>query len=304
MARSINISIVQKTAAYLDIAKSMTLAESIMREAKANGAQLIVFGETWLTGYPAWIDHCLDYARWDDPRTKQVFKKMHANSVCIGGPELDVIKALTMELEVCVCMGLNEIEVPSTGTIYNSVVIIDHGELIFHHRKLMPTFTERLLYGLGEGGGLEAVDSSVGRIGALICWEHWMPLTRQAMHNSGEEIHIALWPNVHEMLQIASRHYAFEGRCFTIAAGQLMYRDQMPEGLNISKESGDLLLNGGSSIIGPNGKFLVEPHYDDSDVINYTIDDLDEIRAEQMALDVSGHYQRPDIFDFNVRSDK
>jgi len=301
MARPLKIAIVQKTAVYLDLEASVTLALDLLTQCAANGAELIVFGECWLTGYPAWIDHSTDYTRWDDPVTKSVFQKMYANSVKVDGPEIQAICDASLMHNVCICIGINEIDKAQTGTIYNSVLIIDRGRILLHHQKLMPTFTEKLLYGPGDGRGLTAVDTSVGRIGALICWEHWMPLTRQALHMSGEEIHIALWPQVHDMLQIASRHYAFEGRRIVVAAGQVMRASQMPDELSLMAEADTLLLNGGSCIIGASGMYLLEPNTSSTEIIYHQIEDLDMIYGEKMTLDVSGHYQRNDVFDFSVK---
>ena len=117
----------------------------------------------------------------------------------------------------------------SAGTIYNSLLFVsDEGAILGVHRKLVPTHAERLVWGQGDGSGLEAVATSAGRVGSLICWEHWMPLARQALHDSGEEIHVAGWPGVHEMHQVASRSYAFEGRCFVLTACQHLRRGDCP----------------------------------------------------------------------------
>jgi chlorite dismutase len=123
------------------------------------------------------------------------------------------------------------------GTLYNSLLVFDAtGNLANHHRKLVPTYTERLVWGAGDARGLAAVDTAIGRVGGLICWEHWMPLSRHVLHASGEHVHVALWPTVHEMHQIASRHYAFEGRCFVVAAGLLMRVRDVPAGLALPPE--------------------------------------------------------------------
>ena len=218
--------------------------------------------------------------------------------------DLHRIIAKSGETNTCICIGLNEIDNPSTGTIFNSLLIIDRGTVVNHHRKLMPTYTEKLLYGVGDGSGLRGVDTSVGRVGALICWEHWMPLARQAMHNSVEDIHIALWPQVHELLQVASRHYAFEGRCYVIAVGQISTSDQFPEALKTDSTGEQrIVLNGRSAIIGPDGKYLLQPNEDMSPIIYYTIEDLNARYQEKMTLDVSGHYQRHDVFEFRYRGD-
>jgi predicted amidohydrolase len=307
MKKSVKVAIVQKGPVYQDLEKSLEKMLALIEEAVAGKAELIVFGETWLSGYPAWLDHCTDYARWDFVPTKKAFSKMYQNSVSVNGEAIKSLCESAKKHQVVIVTGINEIVEKGigNGTIYNALLIINSdGQIVNHHRKLMPTFTEKLLYGIGDGNGLKAADTSLGRIGSLICWEHWMPLARQAMHNSGELIHIALWPQVHEMLQLASRHYAFEGRCFVIAVGQMMKASDFPSDLELpeqlQKESNTYVLNGGSSIIGPDGKYLLEPQFDNEKIIFFEIDNLEKALEEKMTLDTSGHYNRHDVFDFKV----
>ncbi|HEX7939215.1 MAG TPA: nitrilase-related carbon-nitrogen hydrolase, partial [Gemmatimonadaceae bacterium] len=190
---------------------------------------------------------------------------------------------------------------PGRGTLYNSLLTFSpDGTLANHHRKLMPTYTERMVWGAGDANGLHAVDTPAGRVGGLICWEHWMPLARQTMHDSGEDIHVAAWPTVHEMHQLASRHYAFEGRCFVLAAGALMKMSAMPRELELHPgRTGEWALSGGSMIVAPDGKVLAGPVLDKEKVLLAEID-LDHVRQESMTLDVSGHYSRPDAFEFRA----
>jgi nitrilase len=172
--------------------------------------------------------------------------------------------------------------------------------------KLVPTYTERLVWGQGDGKGLTAVETDLGRIGALICWEHWMPLTRQVLHNSGEHIHVAVWPTVNEIHQLASRHYAFEGRCFVLAAGVLLrFKDVqslLPMSPDLSNQLDDFVLRGGSAIIGPDGQYVTEPVFDQETIITAELE-LQAVYKERMTLDVSGHYSRPDLFEFRLRGD-
>jgi predicted amidohydrolase len=210
-----------------------------------------------------------------------------------------------------ICIGVNEIVKTGigNGTIYNSLLFIDaNGSIVNHHRKLMPTFTEKLLYGIGDGHGLKASETHLGRIGGLICWEHWMPLTRQAMHNSGEHIHIAVWPWVHDIHQLASRHYAFEGRCFVVAVGQIMRVKDFPGELklhdHLKNEPGELILKGGSCIIAPDGSYVLGPQIGDEGIIIHEITDLERIYKERMTLDTSGHYNRNDIFNFGINNER
>lgn len=310
MNKKVVIGIVQHAPVYLDKEKCLEKAKILIHEAAEKGANVIVFGETWFTGYPAWLDYCEDYAKWDFKPTKQAFAKLHANSLEVPGKEVNQIGEWAKELGVVIVMGTNEIvnSGPGNGTIYNSLLTWNEkGGLANHHRKLMPTFTEKLLYGQGDGAGLNAVDTAFGKVGGLICWEHWMPLTRQVMHDSGEHIHIAVWPKVHEMLQLATRSYAFEGRCFAVAAGQIMRVKDIPDTLELPKELRDkpeqMLLNGGSSIVGPDGQYILEPQWDKEGIFTVTIN-LEKCIEERMTLDVTGHYQRNDIFNLKVNKDR
>ena len=309
-SETIVVAIIQHGPEYFDKNKSIDKAVSLAKIAANKGAGYIVFGETWLSGYPAWLDHCPDVAFWDNESVKETFATMYANGVTIPGPEIDILCDLARDLNVAICMGANEIvrSGAKNGTIYNSLFLINEkGQLVNHHRKLMPTFTEKMVYGHGDGHGLQSAEVHGVRAGGLICWEHWMPLTRQAMHNSGEQIHAAVWPNVHELLQVACRSYAFEGRCFVLAAGQVMRVKEIPSGLKLPDKFHDrpdeLVLRGGSAIIGPNGKYITEPVYDKEDIIVAELN-MREILKEKMALDVTGHYQREDIFDFKINRDR
>ena len=311
MKSTLRVAIVQESPVYLNLRQSLEKAEILIAEAADQAAQLVVFGETWLSGYPAWLDHCPEVSLWDHEPTKEVFARMMHNSISVPSNETVFLGKLAKRHGIYLVIGINEIVQNgySNGTIYNSVLTFnDKGEIVNHHRKLMPTFTEKLLYGTGDGHGLSSVQTPFGNIGSLICWEHWMPLTRQAMHNAGEVIHIALWPSVHEMHQVASRQYAFEGRCFVVAVGQIMRVQDIPPELEIpSALKGypqDFLLNGGSAIIAPDGFYDMKPRYDTEGIFVHEIDDLDQAYRERMTLDVSGHYQRKDVFELRVNRER
>src|SRR5713226_1661230 len=208
------------------------------------------------------------------------------------------------DLKIAIVIGASErVDAgPGNGTLYNSLLTIsEDGQLRNHHRKLVPTYTERLVWGNGDGRGLEAVSTSAGRIGGLICWEHWMPLARMAMHNSGEHIHVAVWPTVHELHQLASRHYAFEGRCFVLAVGLMMPAEDLPrelrDGVTLQPGEGQWIERGGSAVIGPDSRYVLEPVFDREELLVSDLD-LTEIDRELMTFDVSGHYARPDLFRF------
>lgn len=307
MAKIVTVAIIQHAPVYLDLAASVEKAVALTKEAAGKGARVVTFGETWLPGYPAWLDYCRDMGLWNHEPTKTVFARLRQNSVLVPGKETRLFGQLAAENNLILVMGVNErVESgPGNGTLYNSLLTFTpEGELKGHHRKLVPTYTERIVWGQGDGRGLEAVATPVGRIGGLICWEHWMPLARQALHDSGEAMHVAVWPTVHEMHQVASRHYGFEGRCFVLASGLIMRAKDLPAELQTTAEFSAnpeaFVLHGGSAVIGPDGKYVVEPVYDREVIITAELD-LEAVERERMTLDVSGHYSRPDIFSFKAK---
>jgi nitrilase len=306
-AQNCRVAIAQFAPVYLDKAASLVLALQIIQDAKKRGAELVAFGETWLPGYPAWLDVCPNVGLWEHLPTKQVFARLRQNSVTIPGLEIAALCEAASDLKIDIVMGVNErVEAgPGNGTLYNSLLTITaEAKLANHHRKLVPTHTERLIWGNGDGRGLSSVKTKTSRIGGLICWEHWMPLARMAMHNSGEHIHVAVWPTAHELHQLCSRHYAFEGRCFVLAVGLMMRARDLPAELKAvtgaPKQRGEWLERGGSAIVGPDTRYIVEPVYDREELILADLN-LNEIDQEFLTLDVSGHYSRPDVFTFHTK---
>ncbi len=305
----IRVAIVQASPVYWDLVASINKAAGLIAQAAQQGAELIAFGETWLPGYPVWLDYCPEAGLWNHEPTKKVFAQLRRHSLVVGSEEAAVLGEAAARNKATVIMGVNErvAQGPGQGTLYNTLLTFGpEGKLLQRHRKLVPTYTERLVWGQGDAGGLKAIEAGNVRVGGLICWEHWMPLARQVLHNSGEQIHVALWPNVNETSQIASRHYAFEGRCYVLAAGSLMKVSDVPNELavidSLKHQPDHLLLRGGSCIIGPDGKYLVEPVFDEEKILLADLD-LTAIDREIMALDVAGHYSRPDLFEFKMKQD-
>lgn len=285
-----------------DLASGLERVADGVAQAASLGARLVVFPETFLPGYPAWLDVCRDAGLWDHTPVKQAFRRMAEESVVVPGPASERLGALAREHGITLVIGVSEriSAGPARGTLYNALLTYGpNGSLLNHHRKLMPTYTERLVWGLGDGAGVRAVETPVGRIGGLICWEHWMPLTRQALHESGEDIHVAVWPTVKEMNLIACRQYAFEGRCWVVACGAIMLASALPQGLeaNPDRVSGPdaFLLRGGSAVIAPDGTVVAGPVFDSVTILAAEVS-LERIREENMSLDVTGHYSRPDVF--------
>jgi nitrilase len=306
-SKRVTVAIAQSAPVYLDKRASLAKALDLIERAAKNGARLVAFGETWLPGYPAWMDVCSGAALWQNPSAKDVFARLRNNSITVPGEEVNLLNEAARDLKIAIVIGVNERvdSGPGSGTLYNSLLTIsDDGQLKNHHRKLVPTYTERLVWGNGDGRGLEAAPTSVGRVGGLICWEHWMPLARMAMHNSGEHIHVAVWPTVHELHQLASRHYAFEGRCFVLAVGLMMPTSDLPrelhDGATFQVGNGQWIERGGSAIIGPDAQYVLNPVFDREELLISDLD-LGQIDRETMTFDVSGHYARPDLFRFEKK---
>jgi predicted amidohydrolase len=298
--QTIRVAAVQAAPAFLDLEGSLAILETWARRTAADGARLIAFPETWLPGYPAWLDSSPEAAIWGHPGAKALFARLHANAVEVPGAVTARLGALARDLAVTLVVGAHE---RAGNSLYNALLTFGpDGALLVHHRKLVPTYTERLVWGHGDTAGLRAAEVGGVRIGGLICWEHWMPLARQAMHQAGEHLHVALWPGVQEMHQVASRHYAFEGRCFVVAAGSILRAGQLPPELPPAGAPAPdrLLIGGGSAIVAPDGRYLAGPVFGAEAVIAADCD-LSEIVREAQTLDVAGHYSRPDAFSFAVR---
>ncbi|MBV6521896.1 MAG: Nitrilase [Gemmatimonadaceae bacterium] len=302
---TVRVAVVQGETGF-GSSRALDLTRSLAADAAARGAMLIAFPETWLPGYPIWLDVCRDVALWDHNPTKQLFRRYAEASVDVGGPTGTALADLARELGVTLVIGVSErVERgPGNLTLYNSLLTFGpDGRLLNHHRKLMPTFSERMLWGQGDANGVRAVETPAGRVGGLICWEHWMPMPRQALHDSGTQIHVAAWPTAHERNQIASRHIAFEGRCFVLVAASVMRASALPTEVTphpeIVTSPDQWVLRGGSAIVGPDGFYLEEPLFDGPGTLVADLE-LGRIREESMTLDTSGHYSRPDCFEFTV----
>ncbi|MDX1675619.1 MAG: carbon-nitrogen hydrolase family protein [Longimicrobiales bacterium] len=308
-ARKVLAAVVQaEQASSLEAAVAATRAGA--ESAARDGAELVVFPETWIPGYPAWMDYSRDVGLWDHPPVKAAYARLVESSVAVGDASYEALADLARDLEITLVVGVSErvMSGPGRATLYNSLFVFGpDGALLNHHRKLTPTHTERLLWGPGDTAGLKAVDTPAGRLGGLICWEHWNPLARQALHDSGEDVHVATWSavvGVNGMHQEASRCYAFEARCHVLAAGQLMRASALPAELDPSPDKVEgpdqWLLSGGSAIIAPDGSYLAGPLYGEAGTLMAELDYRRNVE-EAMTLDVSGHYQRPELFEFRVR---
>ena len=271
-----------------------------------SGAKIIAFGETFLGGYPLWLDEAPGAAIWNHPGTQALHAILLRQALRRNDWRLEPLQGLVDRAGVTVSVGAHE---RVRTTITNTQYLFRPGQPPLLHRKLVPTHGERMIWGRGDGSTLGVHEEEWGRIGQLICWEHWMPLARAAMHHAGETVHVAAWPTVREMYGIASRHYAFEGRCFVLAAGTIQHRADLIDALDrvggddaaralVMEMPDGQLQSGNSAIIGPNGAILAQAGSGDEVLV--TDLDLGMIGRELAALDTDGHYARPDVFELRV----
>lgn len=308
--KTTTVALVQQPSSVLDTQESLRRAVHHIRDAASRGAQVIVFPESWLSCYPSWV---FGAAGWDDPDARKWYGKLLDDSVVVGAAEnldddLAPLRAAAAETGTVVMMGINERPERSAGSLFNSMVTIgSDGQILNIHRKLTPTHTERIVWANGDASGLKVVDTEFGRLGGLICWEHFHPLARHSLHAQNEQIHVASWPDVPEMHLVASRMYAFEGRCFVLAVGQYLTTEDVPEelvdkfgaGLGAGDHGDGVLFNGGSAVIGPDGHWIQEPVFGEATtlIVTLPLGHIDEFKHD---LDLAGHYGRPDVFDLRV----
>jgi nitrilase len=296
----LTIAIAQAAPVALDLAASVAKACDWIAEAGKRGAQLVAFPETWLPIYPFWCD-AGTFGTWGHEPSKRLHARLACNSLVIPSPETQKLCRAARDARCAVALGANERDV--TGSLYNALLFISaSGEILGKHRKLVPTFGERLVWGYGDAAGLRAHDIAGARVGGLICWEHWMPLARHVLHAEGEQVHVAAWPHCSEMYQLCSRHYAFEGRAFVLVAAAYMTKSTLPADFELPENvaaAPDVLLAGGSAVIGPDGAYLLEPVRGREELLTAVLD-LERIAEEKLTRDVAGHSSRPDLFELRL----
>ena len=287
---------VQAAPVFMDRDATIDKACSLIAEAGEAGAKLIVFPETWVPGYPFWHTSQAVFS-------STIFADLWKNSVEAPSRATDRIGDAARQAGAYVVIGITERCTATRGTLYNTLLYFSPaGELIHRHRKLMPTFTERTIWGFGDGSDLAVLDTPLGRIGGLICWEHQMSLVKYAMYSQGEQVHCATWPaytSQNDHIDFGMRQYAFEGACFVVSACGIVTPGSMPKQLD-----GDhARANGGSAIVGPNGNYLVGPIYGTEETI-YAEIDLELALREKHSRDVAGHYSRPDVLQLVVHGER
>jgi nitrilase len=272
------------------------------------GCQLVAFGEALLPGYPFWIERT-DGARFNSPVQKEIHAHYMDQAVQIEAGHLEALCEAAKECQITVVLGCIECPADRGGhSLYASLVYIDAtGVIQSVHRKLMPTYEERLTWSPGDGHGLRVHKLGAFTIGGLNCWENWMPLVRASLYGQGEDLHIAIWPGGVHNTQNITRFIAFESRSYVASVSGLMRKSDFPAGTPhlsaILENSKDVLADGGSCIAGPDGKWIVEPVVGEEKLIVATLDHQ-RVREERQNFDPVGHYSRPDVTKLTVNRER
>lgn len=296
---SYKVAVIQAAPVFLDLEKSVNKAIQFIEEAAKNGAKLVVFGETWLPGYPWWI--------WLDAPVMgmQYVQRYFENSLVIGSEEHNRISEAAKSNNIFVGCGFSERD---GGSLYISQMLIsDKGETIATRRKLKPTHVERTVFGNGDGSDLKVHQTDIGKIGALACWEHIQPLSKYAMYAQNEQVHFGAWPGFSlysgkayalgpEVNTAASQIYAVEGSCFVLAPTAMVSKEMQKMLCDTDFKKELLPIGGGyARIYGPDGSSLAEPIEHTKEGILYADIDLGMISLAKAAADPAGHYSRPDV---------
>jgi len=266
-------------------------------EAAAQGARLVVFPEAVIPAYPSSI-WAKALAGWAEDGAKEAFALLAREAVEVPGPAERRLGELAREHEVWLVTGVTERDPAHPGTLYNTLLFHGpDGELALKHRKLVPTNHERLVWGPGDGGGLEAVETPYGRLGGLVCWENYMPLARFALYESGIELYVASTADDSEEWQSTLVHIARESRCFVIAPSHFQRAASYPDDFPLARllEGVDVIGRGGSAILAPDGSYLAGPLWDEEGVLYAELDPA-QLDGERQRFDPTGHYHRPDVF--------
>jgi predicted amidohydrolase len=292
----VRAAVVQAAPVAFDLEATIDKAERLAAEAASGGAELVVFPEAFVSCYPRGITFGAAVGS-RTPEGRAWFRRYWESSIDVPGRAVDRLGAIAQEHGVHLVIGVMERD---GGTLYCTALFLSpSGELLGKHRKVMPTAAERLVWGEGDGSTLSVFDTPVGRLGAVICWENYMPLLRTAMYAKGIEIWCAPTADARDTWIASMQHIACEGRCFVLSAGQFARRSDYPEDYPLDGAPDDVLCRGASMIVSPLGEILAGPAIEGETILTADLD-LGRIAEGKYDFDVVGHYARPDLFRLTV----
>jgi len=294
MDEPVKVACAQVEPVPFDRSATIDKVAAVAAEAAGGGARLVLLPETFVPVYPSsrWVRELVGGGQG-----KPLFARLARESVEIPGPDSDRLGAIARDNGLQLALGVNERD---GGTLYNSLLVYTpDGDLALHHRKLVPTNHERLVWGFGDGAGLAAIQTGIGRVGGLICWENHMPLARAALYESGVEVYLAPTADDTEKWLESIRHIARESRAFVLSCCVFQRASSYPEDVPLG-EGDELLGRGGSAIVGPDGEFLAGPLWDEEGIL-YADLDPQRLYEERQRFDAAGHYSRPDVLRLSVQ---
>jgi nitrilase len=296
---ALKIALAQMAPVWLNREATLEKIEDQVEKAAAAGAKLVVFGEALLPGYPFWPE-LTEGARFESDIQKDIFAHYASNAVDIENGQLDSLCSRAAELDIAIYLGTIESSVTRGGfSLYATLVYIAaDGCIGSTHRKLMPTYDERLVWSPGDGNGLRVHDLGEFRVGGLNCWENWMPLPRAALYGQGENLHVAVWPGNRRNTEDITRFIARESRSFVVSVSGIMHHDwipdQVPHAGLIRAATGGWMADGGSCVAGPDGNWVLEPQVEEEGLWFVEVA-IGTVARERQNFDPAGHYSRPDV---------
>lgn len=301
----VRVAVVQAASVLFDREASLEKTCQLTSHAAAQGAQLVLFPEAFIPGYPRGLTFGTVIGS-RSPAGRRTWERYWANAVEVPSPAVDQLAEAARQAQAYLAIGVIERDSSSSrGTLYCTLLYFaPDGALLGKHRKLKPTAAERLIWGEGDGSTLAAFQTPFGVIGGLICWENYMPLARMAMYQQGVELYLAPTADAREVWQSTLRHIALEGRCFVLGCNQFVTKDMYPPDLEDIHEldvQSQVMCRGGSAIISPLGEVLAGPLYDQEGIL-YADLDLAEVVRSKFDFDVVGHYARPDVFNLSINT--
>lgn len=308
MENILKVALAQISPVWLNKNATIDKIKTTIAKAGKEKAELVVFGEALLPGYPFWLA-LTDGAKWDLKVNKEIHAHYVRNAIQIEAGELDGICKLAKDYSIAVYLGIMERAKNRGGhSIYCSLVYINQeGEIKSVHRKLQPTYDERLTWAPGDGNGLKVHPLKQFTVGGLNCWENWMPLPRTALYGQGENLHIAVWPGSEHNTKEITRFIARESRSYVISVASLMAKTDFPKDTphfeRLVSAAPEVMANGGSCIAGPDGEWIVEPVLHKEGLIYQDLD-FNRVYEERQNFDVVGHYSRPDVTKLTVNRER
>jgi nitrilase len=295
----VSVGLAQIAPVWLNRSATLDKVVDWIATAADRGCQLVVFGEGLVPGYPFWVERT-DGARFESELQKSLYAHYLGHGVRVEGGDLDAVCRIARERGIAVYLGVIERAADRGGhSLYCSMVYIDQqGQIGSVHRKLMPTYEERLVWAIGDGNGLRTHELGAFTVGGLNCWENWLPLARAALYAQGEDLHVAIWPGNARNTSDITRFIARESRSFVVSVSGLMRRQDIAESLPhaalLAETAGDFMADGGSCVAAPNGDWILEPVLKEEGLSVVEVDHQ-RVCEERQSLDVAGHYSRPDV---------